>query len=427
MSDYIKKEIGPGIEMLCVKADRFKTNEIAISLATPLREETASVNALLVSLLCRSSKKYRDMTALNKKLFMLYGASLSSDVQKVGECQVLRMGITCLDDRFALDDRAISAECLELLLSLLFEPNLDENESFFDEDIETEKRLLKEKIEAEENEKRIYVLRRTEAEMFKNEPYGTDRFGTREAIKSITKDMVKNAWQTLLGESKILVTMIGSANSVAAEALLSQKFVKISRSFSPLPASVFIGKANRVSTHEERINVKQGKLVLGFRVDLKSEDKRTTAMRSFCDVFGGGPYSRLFTNVREKMSLCYYCSARYTRLKSCIFVQCGCEEENMNKAVEEIQNQLEEIKKGDFDEAFLSSKIGLADAILSVKDTPAGIESWYCSQITDELIKSPEESVKENNAVTKENIIECANLLTLDTVFKLESNGEDAQ
>lgn len=147
-------------------------------------------------------------------------------------------------------------------------------------------------------------------------------------------------------------------------------------------------------------------------------------MRSFADVFGGGPYSKLFANVREKMSLCYYCSARYVRQKSFIVVQSGCEEENMDKAVSEILNQIEEIKKGNFDYEFSSSKMALTDAINSVYDAPESLEVWYTSQMADKNIKSPAESAAENKSVTKEQIMECANLISLDTVYRLVGNGD---
>lgn len=315
MADYIDRKIGDGIELICVNADRFKTNEIAISLALPLKKETAAVNALLAGLLTRKSSMYPDIASLNRKLAHIYGASLSGTVSKISECQVVKLGITCLDDRFSLDGESISFEGLELLVSLLFSPKLDENGEFFDEDIESEKRILIEKIESEENEKRTYVLRQTEKEMFDGEPYAVNRFGTVEDIKKITKNDVRTAWTNLLSGAKIMITVVGNADAEKICACIEDKFSRIERSYSPLPEAVFVPEAKNVKDKTERIEVKQGKLVLGFRVNMKPGDELTAAMRTFCDVFGGGPYSKLFTNVREKMSLCYYCSARYTRLK----------------------------------------------------------------------------------------------------------------
>ncbi len=424
MTDFIKTNIGEGIDVLSVPVNRFKTNEIALSLLMPLKAETASLNAIIPMLLSRSSKKYKTISELNTKLAYLYGAVLVPSVNKVGESQLLKLGITSVDDRFSFDDEKISKECISLLLSLLFEPNLDDEGNFNEEDIEREKRILTEKIDSEENEKRTYVLRKTEEVMFKGEPYSVNRFGTKEDVSNITKESALAAWHNILKTSRVLLTVVGDASVDEASNELKEKFSKIERDFKEIPSAVFKPTAEKVNEVTERIDVKQGKLVLGFRVNMKPNDERSSAMRSFTDVFGGGPYSKLFANVREKMSLCYYCSARYVRKKSFVVIQCGCEEENMDKAVKEILNQLEEIKNGNFDYEFNSSKAGLTDALNSVYDAPESLENWYLLQMGDDVVKSPKESAEENNNVTKEQVIECANLLTLDTVYKLVSTEE---
>lgn len=421
---FIQKEIVRGVTLLSVSADRFKTNEIAVSLALELKKETAAVNALLINLLSRKSKEYPTISSLNKRLAFLYGATLSAVVSKVGESQVLKLGITSLDDRFSLDGESISLECVKLLTSLLFEPRLNDNDCFFDDDIEAEKRILIEKIESEQNEKRIYVLRQAEALMFADEPYGVDRYATVDDVKKITAEDVLKAWRNALESSLIMVTVVGSTDIDTVSSHLEKMFSSIKRNYTDLPEAIFIPSCNKVKEKMERIDVKQGKLVLGFRVNLKPQDRLTPAMRTFCDVFGGGPYSKLFTNVREKMSLCYYCSARYTRLKSCIMIQCGCNEKNMDEAVNEIMRQLDEIKNGNFEEEFNSSKIGLRDAILSVNDTPELIESWYTNQMTCGEIKTPKQSADENDAVTMDEVKKCASLLTLDTIYKLSAPKE---
>lgn len=422
--DFVKTDIDSGISLISVNASRFKTNETAVSLALPLKAETASANALFINLVSRRSAEYKTLPELNRKLAGLYGASLAAAVSKVGESQVLELGITSLDDRFSLDGESISLECIKLLTDLLFEPRLDENGLFFAEDVESEKRILIEKIEAEENEKRTYVLRQAEKAMFKNEPYGVNRYGTVDDIKMLTPAYVTAAWRNALEGACIMATVVGDADADRAVDCISGAFKNIKRHYEPLPDAVFVPSCNKVSEHTERIDVKQGKLILGYRVNLKPDDELTAAMRSFCDIFGGGPYSKLFANVREKLSLCYYCSARYTRLKSMIMIQCGCNEENMDKAVAEITAQLQAIKNGDFEEEFNSSKIALTDAIMSVNDSPEAIEAWYAAQIADSAVKSPEISAAENNAVTMQQVQKCAELLTLDTVYKLSSTQE---
>ncbi|MGN1329347.1 MAG: EF-P 5-aminopentanol modification-associated protein YfmF [Eubacterium sp.] len=422
--EFLNKNIAQGVDLISVPASRFKTNEIAISFALPLDAENVSANALTVGLLSRKSREYPDMKSLNKKLARLYGAALSASVSKAGECQVLKLGLTALDDRFSLDGESIAFECVKLLTSLVFRPRLDEDGCFYDEDLASEKRILIEKIAAETNEKRVYVLRKAEELMFESEPYGINKYGTVAQVERLTTEDVLASWNNILSSAKVLVTVVGNSDFDKISQHLTECFAKIERNFKSLPSAVFVPECKSVKEKTERIDVKQGKLVLGFRVNLKPDDSLAPAMRTFCDVFGGGPYSKLFANVREKMSLCYYCSARYTRLKSCIMIQCGCNEENMDKAVNEILNQLEEIKKGNFDEELASSKLALRDALMSVNDAPEIMENWYSTQITDSIVKSPEMSVQENNSVTKEQVQKCATLLTLDTVYKLASEKE---
>lgn len=423
--NFSEKKIEKGISLINVQTQQFKTNEIAVSLAVALTKETAGVNALLINLLSRKNNQFPTMAQLNKKLAFLYGASVSAVVSKLGESQVLKLGISCLDDRFALDSESISFECIKLLFSLISQPRLDENGDFFQEDIDTEKRILIEKIQAEKNEKRTYVLRQAEKLMFENEAYSINRYGDINSINAVTKEQCRQAYDNLLSTAEILVTVVGNTDVDKASEYISNIFKNRERRYTPLADTEFIPVCDKVKEKMERIDVKQGKLVLGFRVNLRPDDNLTSAMRSFCDVFGGGPYSKLFANVREKLSLCYYCSARYTKLKSYIMIQCGCNEENMDKAVNEILNQLEIIKNGDFDEEFSSSKIALNDLFHSVNDTPELIEAWYSNQMTQNCVKTPEESIKDNSEVTKEQIIKCANLLTLDTIYKLSSPKEE--
>ncbi len=428
MADYKIYEVSAGAQVIAVPAERFKTNEISISFITPLSAETAAENAVVPFILSRTCAEYPSILELNRKLASLYGAQIEPAVIKTGEVQQLKIGMTCLDDRFSLDGGKITAECVNLLLSLAFDPSLDEDGAFLDENVQREKRVLIEKIESEENEKRIYALHRAEEIMFNGEPYAVNRYGTRQSVARITPQSAAEAWKKLLETSKIVITAVGSANAAEIAEMLAQKLAGMQRKYLPLPKAEINSNADSVKRVTEKQKVRQGKLVMGFKVECDPDNKENAAaMRSFCDIFGGGPYSKLFANVREKMSLCYYCSARFTRQKSFMMVQSGCEEENMQKAESEIMNQLEEIRKGNFDYEFSSSKAALTDALDSVYDSPESIEAWYGVLSAESSYTSPQESAKLNNAVTKQQIIECANSVTLDTVYKLVCEKEEEE
>lgn len=417
-------KISEGIELINLPTNKFKTSQVSVSMAMPLTKENASVNALTAYLLSRSCEKYPNFTTINKKLAELYGASLSVSVSRIGENQLLKIGITAIDDRFALDNSRVSYQCVDLLLNLLFTPNLEDG-AFRDKDIEMEKRLLCERLQSEENEKRIYALRQMEKAMFQGEAFAINPLGSKDDIEKITSDHIMNAWVRILTTSKILISIVGNVEHEVIAENIEKTFSDIYRSYKPLSKPVIVPKAEKVKEVEEKMDINQGKLVLGFRIDLNGENQLTSAMTSAIDVFGGGPYSRLFTNVREKLSLCYYCNARYNKNKSIMIVQCGCEEENMDKAVDEIVNQLKIVANNEFSEdQFNSSKISLCDSILSYYDNPEVLEDWYILQMCDDQYISPETKSRQMLAVPIQQISECAKKITLDTVYRLVGEKE---
>lgn len=427
MTDYVQKKIAPGVELLAVPAGRFKTNELAIHLAVPMEEQMAANYALAISVVSRKGKAYPDMRALHLQLDKLYGAAISVTANKSGGCQILKMGITTLDDRFALDDEKIAEAGLELLMNLLFDPLLGEDGLFSPADIETERRVLLEKLAAEENEKRLYAVMQMQQIMFAGDPYRINPKGTKETLLAATPESVTAAWHRMLRESKMLVTVVGSTDPEAACAALRRRLEGVERAYQPMPTPHFVARCEQVKDVRESEKIRQGKLVLGFRVDMRPGDPLAPAMRSFCDVFGGGPYSKLFMNVREKMSLCYYCSARFARHNSHIFIQCGCEEENMDKAVAEILHQLEIIRDGDCKAELESSRIAMIDALDGVADTPNGLENWYAARLLDDDFRTPAQVAEETRSVTVEQLQECAGRLSLDTVYRLVAEKEEVQ
>lgn len=423
-NDLEKYVLGDGVELLAVRAGRFKTNEISVSFAADLQPQHAAANALALRVISSVSRNYPTPLALSRELAYLYGAQLQPLVMKCGAKQVLSIGLTCLDDRYSMDAQSIGAQAAALLCDLIFHPRLQADGSFFEEDVQREKQQLIQQIRAEENDKRAHAYHRLEEEMFRGEPYSVSRFGTAQQVEALTAADVYAALQRLVETAKVVVTVVGNCAVDQIRSLFADAFSSVTRSCEVEKKIVPRTAPEQVRYVTDREDVKQGKLVLGFRVDCAPDSPLAPAVRSATDVFGGGPYSKLFANVREKMSLCYYCSARYVRAMRAVIVQCGCEEKNMDKAVHEILAQLAEVQQGHCESEFASSKAGIGDTLMSVYDTPQGLETWYLSQIADEAYKSPRTAAAENEAVTFADVQQCAGLLKLDTVYKLVSEKE---
>lgn len=416
------QNIAQNIRFCSVKTDKFKTCRVNISLAMPL-DENASSRAILPYMFQRRCAKYPDFTSLNRVLDELYGASIAAGVIKRGEAQILSFALTAIDDRFALDGDKVVEQCTELLTDMIFDP-ITNGESFPEDIIEQEKRLLVELIENEMNDKRRYAMLKCEEAMFSNEAYGISRFGTVEQVKALTPEKVYEAWRDVLKRSTVQVAMVSSLDARPIAELIKSKFEKIERNPVEIKTE-FVPTMPKPEYISESMPLKQGKLVMGFRTGMLSEDDMMPAMKVAVDIFGGGTYSKLFSVVREKMSLCYYCSAGLFNSKGVVMVQSGIEDANEEKAKNEIIHQLSLTANGEFsDEDFSSSIKSLTDSILGNSDTPEEICSWYSSQILRENMKTPEEFAAEIRSVDKTDVVRAAKTIKLDTIFMLKSNGE---
>lgn len=416
------QNIAEGIRFCSVKTDKFKTCRVNISLAMPL-DKNASARAILPFMFSRRCAKYPDYTSLNRVLDELYGAAVSAGVLKRGEAQVISFSMSAIDDRFALDGDKVALECTKLLADMIFDP-LTEGESFPEDIIEQEKRLLAEAIENEQNDKRRYAMLRCEQLMFADEAYGINRFGSVEDVKALTTDAVYAAWRNVLEKATVQITMVSSMDPQPIVDLIKEKFSEIERHPVEIKTQ-FVSGLPKPEYISESMPLKQGKLVMGFRTGMRSEDDMMPAMKVAVDIFGGGTYSKLFSVVREKMSLCYYCSAALFNSKGIVMVQSGIEDANEEKAKNEIINQLRLTAEGEFtDEDFSSSIKSLTDSILGNSDTPEEITAWYASQILRNELKAPETYAKEIANVDRAEVVRAAKTIMLDTIFMLKSSGE---
>lgn len=412
----------PGFRVCSYHTDRFKTGILSVNLVVPLAGNVAE-KSLLPSLLCASCAEYPDLLSLNRKLAELYGAELTPSASKHGEDLVLRITMTMIGDRFALDGESISVECARLLCKALFEPNV-ENGAFRPDEVAREKRIRLDRIEALKSSKRAWAQKQMLELMCADEAYSLSVLGEEEDIPALTPEQLYASWQDLLKTAFVQLQVVGDLEVEPITALFREYFDRVEDRHVVRGETVVIPFAETVKRGEEEQDIAQSKLVMGFRCGMHEPFENYAAMRTFTDLFGGGTYSRLFMNVREKQSLCYYCAARLTAAKGILTVQSGVETENAERAEKEILKQLDEMKAGGVTaEDLEKSKRSMEDFFLSVFDTPEELDGWLFSQVTDDEFQTPEDLVADLKEVTVEQVIEMANNISLDTVFLLKGTG----
>lgn len=420
------KRISEGVSLCTERTSRFKTSVVSVNIICPL-DEKSSERALLCYLLARTNKNYPDITSMNRVLASLYGAVISPKVSKIGESQVLSLSLICVDDRFSLDSKPIAEEGIRILMDCIFSPDITPD-GFREENVEREKRLLIEKIESEKDEKRIYTLNRMIEEMCKDESYSIHKYGNKERIAELNGKDIFSIWKKVLTTSPVQINAVGSFDMDKIESITASYFNNLQRKKEDIAEirTEFLTESYDSKTIKEKQSVKQGKLVIGMRAGMTFDFDNYPAIRLMTAIFGGGTFSKLFMNVREKMSLCYYCAARLVSSKGLITVESGVETENAEKALTAIRNELDEVRKGNFsDETLENAKKSLVDSFNSVEDSVVGIDSFMTSQCVSGTFRTPSEYSELLNAVSREEIIIAANMVTEDTVYILESDKEE--
>jgi predicted Zn-dependent peptidase len=379
---------------------------------------------MLPFLLRRSCAAYPSSRALESRLAELYGASLQVQVSKEGETHRLSLCLSAIEDRFAFTrGESVSRDGAALLEELLFRPRLEDG-VFPADAVELEKRLLRERLEAEQGYKRLYALRRCEELMCAGEAYGLNAYGTPEAIDALTPEDMVQAWQNLLRCARMQITLVAAGDGAAVEATFRAAFAGLAREPVTL-GSEFIPAAGEPRFFSETLPVEQANLVMGLRTGMHDPDDHNYATRVMTSLFGGGVYSKLFLIVREQKSLCYYCQALAVRFKGLMIIASGVDTAKAEEARAAILEQLELMKTGDFtDEELDTTKRSMCDKSLSVADTPETLAEFYATGLLTEEYPSLQERCRRVNAVTREEVIAAAQLVSLDTVYLLAAEKE---
>ncbi len=427
MSYQLKRlPIGQGVYFSSISDPKFKHNRISVNFITPLEEATAADNAIVPFLLRKGSKNCPDFTALEQELCRLYGAALDADVSKFGQYQILSVSVQSLDDRFALEKESLSRDCAELLADIAFDPKISGG-SFDEHDFKLEQAFLIDTIAAEINEKRGYALSKCKEYMCKGEASAIRKYGSMESAKKITAKSAATAYRRLADSAAIEILFVGSGSPDDALEIFSGLFAGMKRPETDYQTCPRRAGAETVQEHREEMEISQSKLVMGFRTGEAQPYAHLGPMRMMSALFGGTPFSRLFVNVREKLSLCYYCAARFDISNGILMVDSGVEAQNKQRTQEEVLAQLEVMKRGEFtDKELESTRLAILNSLRSTGDSLGSIESWYLTQILMGSSASPAQEAELMSKITKEQVVAAANKVTLDTVYFLTSKGGES-
>ena len=420
--EYKQTEIKKGIKLHTIKTDKFKTNLIAIMLTTKLNRENVTKNALIPTVLKRGTKNLKTQEEINKKLEEMYGASLDCGLDKTGDNQVLKFYIETVNDEFLPQEAEnMLKTSLEEIFEFVFNPYL-ENNCFKKEYVEQEKENLKQIIEGKIDNKARYSLDRCIEEMYKDKPFGLYKYGYIEDMKNIDEENLYEYYQKLINECKIDIFVSGIVDENTENVIKNNENIAKLGEREPQynKPEILAKKSEKEKDIQESMEVTQGKLIIGMDLDIDDDNLRYDVM-IYNSLFGGSANSKLFQNVREKASLAYTASSSYYRFKNNIFINCGIEIPNYEKALEIIKQQIEDMKKGDFtDEEVENAKKGIIASIKTIDDEQDTEITYFFSQELSQNKCDIEQYINRIAVVNKENVIEIANKVSINTIYFLK-------
>ena len=428
--EYARSEILSGVWLTHIRTDKFKTACMSVSLLTQLKKETASMNALLPQVLRRGTARYGDMEAISRRLDELYGTAIEPTVRRLGEIQSLGFFASIPEEEFLPHGADTLRGACELLGQLLLAPNT-RGGLLLPDYVDSEREKLLEAIRARINDKLSWSVARCIEEMCCGEDYAVHRLGDEESAAAIRYQKLTKHYRSLLQSSPIEIFYCGRAGQKRVEALLRDAFSTLPRGEIDYEIGTDV-RLNALSEsarqYIEQMKVTQAKLVIGWRLGESMEEPDLAALRVFSSLFGGSTASKLFVNVREKLSLCYFASALCDMLKGVLLAYAGTDFDRVEEARDEILAQLAAIARGEITpEELASAKADVKSALRATLDSPGDLEGYYLSAAFSGADYTPEELGELVENVTAEQLSAIAARCECDMIYTLVGDGESAE
>jgi predicted Zn-dependent peptidase len=402
-------------DIFILPADKFKTFSVSFHFLTELSTDTVTKNAIFPFIMKLGSKNYPTMLAVNRKLQELYGGYFDCRVRKKGDMHPVDFSFEFLSPRYS--EAAQAENCLNFMKEVLLNP-LVENGSFDPRFLEREKENLRDYINGIINDKKEYTNVRLIEEMFKGENYALFEYGRVDDLKGFNGKALYEHYKKVIFGAPLIIFISGDIDIEKFQTgfadLLNAERNDVSR------GGIYSKNLDKPVKVTENSDIVQGKFALGFQTGIKPDDETYYALTLFNGIFGSGPHSKLFMNVREKMSLCYYVYSRLDRFKGIMTVSIGTDSENFTKAYREILSQLDKCKNGEISENEIDfAKKYIISILKQAADNQSSLSEFYLTGILAGRTVSEAEYIEKIEKLTIEDVVKAAAGIKLQTEYYL--------
>lgn len=430
--EYLKREIKQGVTLHLINNKNFKTDFTVFFLSLPLEKETITKNALLPAVLRSGCKKYQSYQKIIEELEMLYGAAFDCGVDKTGDNLVLKFFIESINDNYLPSKNNNLEKVINILAEIIFNPQV-QNGAFNETKVELEKRNLEMIINAQKDNKDFYAYDKCVKAMYKNQAYGLSKYGDKDDLPTINNKNLYEQYKQMIDTCKIDIIVSSDFQAEEVEKIINDN--KLIQAIKPREEKIKINDIKKeikdiIENPEEikeELDVTQGKLVIGLDILPNRFDDFRYITIVYNAIFGNGVSSKLFQIVREKESLAYTTKSEYVVQKNNIFIRCGIECDKYQKTLDLIKKLLDDMKKGDFtDEEITKAKDYILAGVDSIsEEQDSQILFLFGQELSKRSITIDEYKEKIKN-VTRDEIIEIANKIQINTIYFLRNGGENA-
>jgi predicted Zn-dependent peptidase len=415
-----------------INTDKFKMSRFSLNFILPKDTVRSPLTKLMLSVMMRGSENYPTITHINKKLDELYDTTVSLRNLSFGDKCIFQISCKVLNNKYRLadDECDILDGVLAVVSDILCRPLKDSDGLLTSQYVESERKIMIDSINARINDQRAYAARQCNSLMFEGTPYAISVGGELETVSSFTREQLTANIDRFFSEARVECYYVGNESADYVHSMLLKYFdfpndAENSVTYTEKP---FESKRDNVQTKIEDMDVSQGRLEIGYRCGVVLSDKEYAAMAVFNEIWGGSSVSKLFMNVRERKSLCYYCYSSYHSATGTINVGCGIKPENYEIAMGEISYQLDQMKQGIFtDEEILTAKRTIISGYKQITDSVAGMEGFYLRRTVADIECSQEDCINLIEAVTKEDIVLAAERVCMDTVYFLNGIADEEE
>lgn len=424
-----RKELIPGVTLTQLDAPAFKRCRISIHFMLPGDRATATAAALLPMVMERGYADCPDMTRLARRLAQLYGAGLSVYGGMVGANRFITVGVSGIRNEYAVGGEDLLSEYLDLLFGMTFDPNVKDG-AFDAQAVEIEKDKLFELQQSEINDKRLYCLRQARRRFYGDTVGGLEKYGYAEDLDTITPQLLYETWRNMITTARVEVLVLGVEARPVEERLLEALHradaLRTGEVCRPVPLHAsYVMPVQPVAEYAEPVDAVQGKLAMLFTMDEPLLHGDLSKMRMAMALLGGTPTSRLFMNVREKQSLCYYCASGFAQLGGCMHIDSGVEFENTEKAKNAILEEIGKLAEDGISEKEMEdARRYLCSALESVNDSLSGMENWFVGEISRGTMDTPQQVAQQLADVTVQDVHDMMKKFHLSVVYTLSKGGD---